>query len=96
MSLGKEFSPILVQIEDGLLDTITLKPNFTKEGFRAIIYIFQAAMFDKMVELQEKENMSEEDCELMGKNLGEELRNYIGRFTGLDTYNIFNDESTEI
>lgn len=96
MSLGKEYSPLLVQIEDGLLDTITLKPNFTKEGFRAAIYIFQAAMFDKMVELQDKENMSEEDCELMGKNLGEELRSYIGRFTGLDTYKIFNDESTEV
>jgi hypothetical protein len=94
MSLGKEYSPLLVQIEDGLLDTITLKPNFTAEGFRAAIYIFQAAMFDKMVELQEKEKMNDEDCELMAKNLGEELRNYIGRFTGLDTYKIFNDEST--
>lgn len=96
MSLGKEYSPLLVEIENGLLDTIMLKPNFTKEGFRAIIYIFQAAMFDKMVELQEKEKMSDEDCEFMGKNLGEELRNYIGRFTGLDTYKIFNDESTEV
>lgn len=96
MSLGKEYSPLLVQIEDGLLDTIMLKPNFTKEGFRAIIYIFQAAMFDKMVELQEKENMSEEDCDKMGQNLGEELRNYIYRFTGLDTHIIFNDEDTKI
>lgn len=96
MSLGKEYSPLLVEIENGLLDTISLKPNFTKEGFRAIIYIFQAAMFDKMVELQDKKEMSDEDCELMAKNLGEELRVYIGKYTGLDTYKIFSDEGAEI
>jgi hypothetical protein len=48
-----------------------------------------------MVEIQEKENMSDKDCELMAKNLGEELRNFIGRFTGIDTHKLYN-ESTKI
>lgn len=96
MGIGKEYSPILVQIEDGLIDTVALKPNYTTDGFRAAVYIFQSAIFDKMIDIQEKENMSDEDCELMAKNLGEELRNFIGRFTGIDTYKLFNNESAEI
>jgi hypothetical protein len=96
MGIGKEYSPILVQIEDGLIDTVALKPNYTTDGFRAAVYIFQSAMFDKMIDLQEKENMSDEDCELMAKNLGEELRNFIGRCTGIDTHKLFNNESAEI
>jgi hypothetical protein len=95
MSLGKEYSPALVQIAEGLVDTVTLKPNYTNDGLRAIFYIFQSAIFDKMVEIQEKENMSDKDCELMAKNLGEELRNFIGRFTGIDTHKLYN-ESTKI
>lgn len=96
MSLGKEYSPILVEIENGLIDTVALKPNYTTDGFRAAVYIFQSAIFDKMIDLQEQENMSDEDCELMAKNLGEELRNFIFRFTAIDTHKLFTNESAEI
>ena len=96
MAIGKELSPILVEIENSLLEFIDLKPEYTTDGFRAAIFIFQSAIMDKMFELQTKENMSLEDCELMAKNLGEELRNFIGRFTGIDTHNLFSDESAEI
>jgi len=92
MSIGKKYSPILVEIEDGLLENVSFKPNYTKDGFRAAIYIFQSAMFDKMIDLQRKEKLSEKDSELMAKNLGEELRTFIGRFTGVDTHQLFTNE----
>jgi hypothetical protein len=96
MAIGKELSPILEEIENALLDNIALKPEYTEAGFRASIFIFQSAIMDKMFELQTKENMSLEDSELMAKNLGEELRNYIGRFTGIDTHKLFSDESAKV
>jgi len=96
MAIGKELSPILEEIENTLLDNITLKPEYTKEGFRAAIFIFQSAISDKMFELQTKEKMSNKDSELMAKNLGDELRNLIGRFTGIDTHKLFSDEGTKV
>ena len=96
MAIGKELSPILEEIENTLLDNITLKPEYTKEGFRAAIFIFQSAISDKMFELQTKEKMSNKDSELMAKNLGDELRNLIGRFKGIDTHKLFSDESTKV
>jgi len=96
MAIGKELSPILEEIENTLLDNITLKPEYTNEGFRAAIFIFQSAISDKMFELQTKEKMSNKDSELMAKNLGDELRNLIGRFTGIDTHKLFSDESTKV
>jgi hypothetical protein len=96
MAIGKELSPILEEIENTLLDNIALKPEYTKEGFRAAIFIFQSAISDKMFELQTKEKMSNKDSELMAKNLGEELRNLIGRFTGIDTHKLFSDESAKV
>ena len=96
MAIGKELSPILEEIENTLLDNIALKPDYTEAGFRAAIFIFQSAISDKMFELQTKEKMSNKDSELMAKNLGEELRNLIGRFTGIDTHKLFSDESAKV
>lgn len=96
MAIGKELSPILEEIESSLLEFAEYKPEFTTEGFRAAIFIFQSALLDKMFELQEKEKMSLEDSEIMAKNLGEELRNTVYRFTGIDTHKLFTDESAEV
>lgn len=96
MAIGKELSPILQEIESSLLEFAEYKPEFTTEGFRAAIYIFQSALLDKMFELQEKEKMSLKDSELMAKDLGEELRAFIGKFTGIDTHKLFTDESAEV
>jgi len=89
MAIGKELSPILQEIESSLLEFSDYKPEFTKEGFRASIFIFQSALMDKMYELQTKQEMPNDECELMAKNLGEELRNTIFRFTGIDTHELF-------
>jgi len=89
MAIGKELSPILEEIENSLLEFAAYKPEFTKKGFRAAIFIFQSAVMDKMYELQTEQEMPNKDCELMAKNLGEELRNTIFRFTGIDTHELF-------
>jgi len=89
MAIGKELSPILEEIENSLLEFSDYKPEFTKEGFRAAIFIFQSALMDKMYELQTKQEMPNDECELMAKNLGEELCNTIFRFTGIDAYELF-------
>jgi hypothetical protein len=94
--IGKELSPILEEIEDSLLDLVAYKPEFTTAGFRAAVYIFQSAIMDKMFEIQDEHKMSSNDRELMAKNCGEELRNFIGRFTGIDSHKLFTDESTKV
>jgi len=89
--IGEKLSPVLVEIESTLWEFeyyIKDKPNYTIDGFRAILKIFTSAIMDKMWELQEKENMELEDREQMAVKLGNELRNLILTYTNIDSYEL--------
>ncbi len=90
--IGKKLSPVLEEIELAILEyevNIGLKPNFTPEGFRAIIKIFMSAFTDKIWELQEAERMDIETREKMVTKAGEELRKLIKIYAGIDTFKLY-------
>lgn len=90
--IGKKISPILVEIEETLLEFELhrgIKPNYTMDGFRASIKIFMSAVMDKMWELQSNENLTIDDKCAMAQKLGEELRKLIKIYTNIDTFELF-------
>jgi hypothetical protein len=65
---------------------IEAKPNYTNREFMNTLIIFHTALMDKMWDLQQKENMDFKDRENMATKCGEDLRNLIKTYTGLDTH----------
>lgn len=66
------------------------KPNYSNRDFMNAIIIFQTAIFDKLWDNQTYIEMEVEDRMKMAVKCGEDLRNLILEFTGLDTHN-FNE-----
>jgi len=89
MAIGKELSPILEEIENSLLEFSDYKPEFTKEGFRAAITIFSSVMMDKMYERQQEIKLGQKLCEDQAEQLGTEIKILIEKYTGLDTFKLF-------
>ncbi len=81
------YESILREIASGMLETAEIKPNFSNDAFIDAVLIFQTVLIDKLydsykdypLELQEK------------KAAGEELRNFILKFTSLDTHELVNN-----
>ena len=89
MAIGKELSPILEEIENSLLEFSDYKPEFTKEGFRAAIFIFSSVMMDKMFEHQKLIKTDLKQREDQAEQLGTEIKILIEKYTGLDTFKLF-------
>ena len=89
-TLGTKLSPILVEIQDTLLDNYERKPSFTQDGFIAGTYIFQTVILDKMWELQEVENIPMNVREDMATQCGTEIRALIRKYCNIDTHEFFN------
>lgn len=90
--IGKELSPILVEIENNLWlfeANNTSKPDYTIEGFRAGIKIFMSVLLDKMWELQVEENIPFEARADMAEKLGAEIRRIIKTYTNIDTHELY-------
>jgi len=90
--LGETLSPILTELEDALWEmeaTIAEKPCYTDKGFRGACKIFMSVLLDRMYELQIKENISQEDKELMATKAGEEVRALVKTYTGIDTHTLY-------
>ena len=92
MTKGDMFSTVmsasLTAIEEALLG-LDVRIEFSDDAFRAALLIFQRAVLDKMWELQESENMSQEDRGNMAENCGLELRNIVKRYTGIKTTELY-------
>lgn len=90
--IGKNISPILVEIEDVLLGfevEIGTKPEYTDSGFRAAIKIFMSVLMDKMWELQLNEKILMEDRMKMAHKLGQDVRQMIKTYTDIDTHELY-------
>lgn len=87
------YEPILKEIASGMLETAEIKPNYSNDAFMDATLIFQSVLIDKLydsykdypLELQEKRAQAS----------GEELRNFILKFTSLDTIELVNNYETE-
>lgn len=90
--IGKELDPILVDIENAILEFdafVGMKPNYSDDGFRAAVKIFMSTIMDKMFDKQmnDKKTLYEsmEEAELVGNK----LRELILEHTGIDTYKFY-------
>lgn len=91
--IGKNISPILVEIETALWEFDIqngFKTEYTEDGFRAAIKIFMSVIMDKMWELQETESIDMKDRENMACKAGEDLRSLIKTYTGVDCHDLYN------
>jgi len=64
------------------------KPNYTNRDFMNALIIFQNALMDKMFDNQNYLDMDLIDREQMAINCGNELRDFVLKYTGLNTSNI--------
>ena len=64
------------------------KPNYTNRDFFNVLIIFQNALMDKMFDNQNYLDMDLIDREQMAMNCGNEFRDFILKYTGLNPSNI--------
>ena len=64
------------------------KPNYTNRDFMNALIIFQNVLMDKMFDNQNYLDMDLIDRGQMAINCGNELRDFILKYTGLDTSKI--------
>ena len=64
------------------------KPNYTNRDFMNALIIFQNALMDKMFDNQNYLDMDLIDREQMAMNCGNELRDFVLKYTGLNPSNI--------
>lgn len=90
--IGEKLSPVLEEIEDALWEfeyEVQNKPNYTIKGFRAATKIFMSVLMDKIWELQEDEKITMDDRIKMVQKAGEDVRNLIITYTGIDPHDLY-------
>ena len=90
--IGHKLSPVLCEIENTLWEFEEQNlgnPEFTKEGFRAILKIFMCGIMDKMWEMQLSEEIDMDIRGEMARKCGEEIRKIVKVYTGIETINLY-------
>jgi hypothetical protein len=93
--IGKKLSPILLEIEQTLIEFECYngtQPKFTDEALRAATKIFFSILMDKMFDLQLKEKMTNKAACEMATAAGEELRRFVKVYTDIDTHEMFKSD----
>lgn len=82
--IGKKLSPILNEIEKTLWENEYMfpddMPEFTIEGFRGAVKIFTAVMLERAFK---------KDNKLNATKLGKELKDFIEKYTDIDTHDLY-------
>lgn len=97
--IGTKLNPILEEIETTIWEfesNYGMKPQYSIEGFRAGIKIFMSVLMDKIWELQEDENIDLEDRIKMVEKVGEDIRKLVKTYTNIDTYELYNNNESNI
>jgi hypothetical protein len=90
----ENYSKELNAIASGLLiqqaaaDGGEAKPNYTNNDFFNCILIFQTGLIDKAFDYFKKNKNTIEEMEVLTTSCGLELKQFIYKYTGLDTHNI--------
>ena len=90
--IGHKLSPVLCEIESALWEFEEQElgnPEFTKEGFRAILKIFMCGIMDKMWEMQSSEEIDMDIRGEMARKCGEEIRKIVKVYTGIETIDLY-------
>lgn len=92
--IGKQLSPILLEIEAAIIDFdchVKTKPNYTEDALRATGKILISVFMDKMWEMQEQDNMSQEYRLEMAQKCGEDLRQMFKTYCNVDSHDFYNE-----
>ena len=84
----RKYTKEIEAIAMDLLSQIGEKPNYSNTDLVNTVIIFQTALVDKLFDNQNYINMSLDDRCIMAENCGTELREFILKYTGLDTFKI--------
>ena len=87
-SYKKELEIIADDILSQNAESKDCKPNYSNRDFMNAVIIFQAALMDKMYDVQDSDRMCIEDRCKMAESCGIELRKLIHTYTGLDTHTV--------
>lgn len=90
--IGERLSPVLCEIESALWEFEEQNlgnPEFTKDGFRAILKIFMCGIMDKMWEMQLAEEIDMNIRGEMARKCGEEVRKIVKVYTGIETIDLY-------
>jgi hypothetical protein len=80
---------ILKEIASGMLETAEIKPNYSNDAFMDAVLIFQTVLMDKLYDSWKDYPLEVQENRV--KKAGEELRNFILKFTSLDTIELVNN-----
>ena len=78
------------KIATEILNTSRIKPNYTNRDFMNIVIVFQSAMMDKLFDVMDFDGMKIEDRLLMAEKCGIDLKDFIFKYTNIDTHKIEN------
>lgn len=91
-TIGQKLSPILNEISEALWEFEVQElgsPGFADEDLTAATKIFTSVMLDKLWQLAQKEGIDLETAGAMAEKLGNELRQMIKVYTGLDSHDFY-------
>ena len=78
------------KIATEILNKSRIKPNYTNRDFMNIVIVFQSAMMDKLFDVMDFDGMKIEDRLLMAEKCGLDLKDFIFKYTNIDTHKIEN------
>ncbi len=90
--IGKKLSPILIEIEAAIIDFdchVNIKPCYSEDALRAAGKILISVFMDKMWEMQEEDNISQEDRLKMAQKCGEDLRQMFKTYCNVDSHDFY-------
>jgi hypothetical protein len=93
--MGEKLQKVLLELEAVIIQHEMMappgymKPNYSKQSFRAILKLFMSALMDKMYDLQDQEGMSLADRSNMATKAGDSLRSLIKTYTNIDTHQLY-------
>jgi hypothetical protein len=87
--IGEKLTPVLVELEETLMELEGHKPDWPIDGFRAGLFIFMSVFLDKVYDLQVSEGMDIKDAYAMVEKAGEELKYLIKVYTDIDTKKLY-------
>lgn len=84
---------ILKEVATGMLEVAEIKPNYSKDAFLDATLIFQTVLLDKLYDSYQHNSLSFQ--KERAQAAGNELRNFILKFTSLDTIELVNNYGNE-
>lgn len=90
-TLGQKLHPLLYEIEMIILESMAYRVgrlHYPDKSIQAAATILMDVILDKMWEVQENDQMSQEDRNKMAEACGKEIRALIWKYTNIDTHKL--------